>query len=120
MSTIAEERFFNPRLQVSSADEYAEIMENLKLPNPKMMDVAVPANLTIGKGIKSDPEIVAATLDTESAKARYYSENILFIDLREPKERARDGSIPGALHIPYPELQNSLNKGGVLNIIVKS
>ena len=34
----------NPRLQVSSSDEYEEIMNNLNLANPKMMDVAVPAN----------------------------------------------------------------------------
>ena len=44
-STIETERNNNPRLQVSSKEEYAEIMENLKLANPKMMDVAVPANV---------------------------------------------------------------------------
>lgn len=47
-STIGEEKRFNPRLQVSSADEYAELMANLELPNPKMMDIAVPANLKSG------------------------------------------------------------------------
>ena len=45
VSTIGEERAHNPRLQVSSADEYAELMHNLKLADPKMMDVAVPANV---------------------------------------------------------------------------
>ena len=44
-STIKSERNNNPRLQVSSKDEYADIMNNLNLPNPKMLDVAVPANL---------------------------------------------------------------------------
>ena len=44
-STIEAERNNNPRLQVSSKDEYANIMNNLNLPNPKMLDVAVPANL---------------------------------------------------------------------------
>ncbi len=44
-STIGTEKNNNPRLQVSSKDEYAEIMNNLKLPNPKMLDIAVPANL---------------------------------------------------------------------------
>ena len=44
-STIENEKNNNPRLQVSSKEEYAEIMNNLKLANPKMMDVAVPANL---------------------------------------------------------------------------
>tara|TARA_Y100000590_G_scaffold358515_1_gene413905 strand:+ start:3119 stop:3811 length:693 start_codon:yes stop_codon:yes gene_type:complete len=44
-STIENEKNNNPRLQVSSKEEYAEIMDNLNLANPKMMDVAVPANL---------------------------------------------------------------------------
>ena len=48
-STIIEERRFNPRLQVSSAAEYAKIMSNLHLPDPKLMDIAVPANLACGK-----------------------------------------------------------------------
>jgi len=43
-STIESEKKNNPRLQVSSPDEYAEIMNNLNLSKPKMMDVAVPAN----------------------------------------------------------------------------
>jgi glyoxylase-like metal-dependent hydrolase (beta-lactamase superfamily II) len=43
-SSIENERKNNPRLQVSSPDQYAEIMNNLNLANPKMMDIAVPAN----------------------------------------------------------------------------
>ena len=44
-SSIGKEKNNNPRLQVNSAEEYAEIMDNLNLANPKMMDIAVPANL---------------------------------------------------------------------------
>ena len=44
-STIENEKNNNPRLQVTSKEEYAEIMENLNLANPKMMDIAVPANV---------------------------------------------------------------------------
>ena len=44
-STIGSDKSNNPRLQVSSKEEYAEIMDNLNLANPKMMDIAVPANL---------------------------------------------------------------------------
>ena len=44
-STIAKEKNNNPRLQVNSVDEYVDIMSNLNLTNPKMMDIAVPANL---------------------------------------------------------------------------
>ena len=43
-SKIIDEKNNNPRLQVNSPDEYLEIMNNLKLANPKMMDIAVPAN----------------------------------------------------------------------------
>ena len=43
-STIEGAKNNNPLLQVNSSDEYIEIMENLKLANPKMMDIAVPAN----------------------------------------------------------------------------
>jgi sulfur dioxygenase len=46
VSTIGDEKRNNPRLKVKSADQYAELMNNLNLDNPKMMDVAVPANIT--------------------------------------------------------------------------
>jgi sulfur dioxygenase len=49
VSTIGEERRWNPRLQVRSAEEYAALMASLKLPTPKLMDVAVPANLACGR-----------------------------------------------------------------------
>src|SRR5262249_4635748 len=48
VSTIGEEKAFNPRLQVKSVDEYIELMNSLKLSNPKMMDVAIPANMKVG------------------------------------------------------------------------
>src|SRR5512146_1957022 len=48
VSTIGEEKRYNPRLQVRSVDDYVELMNNLKLPSPKMMDVAVPSNMRIG------------------------------------------------------------------------
>ncbi|HET7587246.1 MAG TPA: MBL fold metallo-hydrolase [Gammaproteobacteria bacterium] len=49
VSTIGEERAHNPRLQVASAEEYAELMGNLNLPHPRMIDQAVPANLRCGR-----------------------------------------------------------------------
>tara|TARA_B100000427_G_C15375321_1_gene536290 strand:- start:166 stop:858 length:693 start_codon:yes stop_codon:yes gene_type:complete len=51
VSTIGEEKRNNPRLKVDSAEQYAELMNNLNLQNPKMIDVAVPANI---KGHTSD------------------------------------------------------------------
>src|SRR5260221_5042770 len=48
VSTIGEEKAFNPRLQVKSVEQYVVLMNNLKLANPKMMDVAIPANMKVG------------------------------------------------------------------------
>ena len=49
VSTIGEEKRHNPRLQVSSMEDYVRIMNSLNLPNPKYMDIAVPANLACGR-----------------------------------------------------------------------
>ena len=44
-STIGNEKNNNPRLKVKSPEEYADMMNNLNLENPKMIDIAVPANI---------------------------------------------------------------------------
>src|SRR3954470_4880313 len=48
VSTIGEEKRNNPRLQVNGIDQYVELMNNLNLPNPKLMDVVLPANMHVG------------------------------------------------------------------------
>ncbi len=48
-STIAEERRCNPRLQVESWQELDLILSKLNLGDPKLMDVAIPANLQCGR-----------------------------------------------------------------------
>jgi sulfur dioxygenase len=48
-STIGEERQHNPRINLADEATFIEHMNNLNLPNPKMMDIAVPANLACGK-----------------------------------------------------------------------
>jgi len=50
VSSIGEEKSYNPRLAGKTEQQYVEIMNNLKLPNPTLMDIAVPANLACGKG----------------------------------------------------------------------
>ena len=49
-SSIGEERRYNPRISGHTEAEYVELMRNLNLPDPKMMDVAIPANLACGRG----------------------------------------------------------------------
>lgn len=48
-STIGEEKNHNPRLQVKDINAYVALMNNLQLPNPTLMDIAVPANRACGK-----------------------------------------------------------------------
>lgn len=48
-SSIGEEKRHNPRLAGKSIDEYVEIMRSLQLDNPRLMDIAVPANLACGQ-----------------------------------------------------------------------
>jgi sulfur dioxygenase len=49
VSTIGQERDYNPRLHVANEAEYVALMNALKLPTPKLMDIAVPANLGCGR-----------------------------------------------------------------------
>ena len=119
VSTIGEERAFNPRLQVKSSDEYVALMNALNLPNPKMMDVAVPANMRVG----FHQEEIARhgwSLSAREAMSVLGKSDIVFIDLREPSERERHGTIPGSLHVPYATLQENLGAGGILSGLAQS
>jgi len=113
VSTIGEEKAFNPRLQVKSADEYADLMNNLKLPNPKMMDVAVPANMHIGFA-QEDVARRGWSVAAEEALSLIDRSDVVLVDLREKREREKYGSIPGSLHAPYPDLRENVSKGGML------
>jgi glyoxylase-like metal-dependent hydrolase (beta-lactamase superfamily II)/rhodanese-related sulfurtransferase len=118
VSTIGEEKAFNPRLQVKSIDEYVELMSHLNLPNPKMMDVAVPANMRIG--LARDIAIGQGwTLTAEEAKQVLGKPEIALIDLREDQERRKDGIIPGSLHVPYPDVEEGLKTEGLLQNLAK-
>jgi glyoxylase-like metal-dependent hydrolase (beta-lactamase superfamily II)/rhodanese-related sulfurtransferase len=113
VSTIGEEKRYNPRLQVGSADEYVALMNNLKLPNPKMMDVAVPANMHVG--LHQDVlEKQGLSLNPRQAIAGLHRPDMLLVDLREASERAKHGTLEGALHAPYPSIEESLKPGGML------
>ena len=119
VSTIGEEKRHNPRLQVDGADAYVALMNGLNLSNPKMMDVAVPANMHQGL----HQEEVARrgwAVTAEAARTLIGSPGIALIDLRERTERARHGSIPGALHAPYPDLQENIQPGGILHELAES
>jgi sulfur dioxygenase len=114
VSTIGEEKAFNPRLRVKSVDEYVDLMSKLNLPNPKMMDVAVPANMR--QGLAQD-EIARKgwAVTAQQALGLVGQKNVALVDLRERTEREKHGVIPGSLHAPYPELQENIRPGGMLH-----
>ena len=113
VSTIGEEKRHNPRLQVKSVDEYVDVMGKLNLPNPKMMDVAVPANMRVGL---AQDEIARKgwAVTPEQAVELLGKPDVALVDLREDSERDKHGMIPGSLHVPYTTLQANIGKGGIL------
>jgi len=119
VSTVGEEKAFNPRLQVKSVEEYVELMNNLKLANPKMMDVAVPANMKVGF---HQEEIALRGWSTTPQQAIEIvgQPDIVLIDLRESSERDRHGTIPNSLHVPYASLQENISSGGALHELARS
>ncbi len=114
VSTIGEEKCFNPRLKVKSIDEYVDLMNNLKLPNPKMMDVAVPANMRVGLRQEEIARKGWAVSAAEAVALRGRND-VAIIDLREKSEREKHGVIPGSLHAPYPDLEENISAGGMLH-----
>lgn len=117
VSTIGEEKAFNPRLQVSSVEEYAEIMDNLNLANPKMMDVAVPANLKIGLS-QDEIEAKGWSVSAESALGLVGQPDVVLVDLRDKGERERHGVIPGSIHAPYTDFEENVGPSGMLHELV--
>ena len=70
---------------MKSVDEYVALMNNLKLPNPKMMGVAVPANMKVGL---AQDEIARRgwALNADAAMRLVGQPDVAFIDLREKAE----------------------------------
>ena len=114
VSTIGEEKAFNPRLQVKSLDQYVTLMNGLNLPNPKMMDVAVPANMRVGFAQEAIAQRGWAVSADEAIKL-VGRPDVTLVDLREKSEREKYGVIPGSLHAPYPDLQDNIQPGGMLH-----
>lgn len=109
MTTVGEEKRWNLRLGGErSVEEFAEIMANLNLSQPKKIDVAVPANLLCGalpqdwapveRSAGDVPEVTADWLVNHRDAAR-------MIDVRMPPELEGElGKIEGTENIPLPDL----------------
>jgi sulfur dioxygenase len=55
VSSVVQEKAINPRLAGKTREEFIAIMNNLNLPKPKLIDIAVPANRMCGI---PEPEVV--------------------------------------------------------------
>jgi sulfur dioxygenase len=108
VSTIGEEKKFNPRLQVSSAEEYANIMNNLNLPDPKMMDIAVPGNLKLGIDMTRQKNTNGLTV--EQFQNALSNDEYVLLDLREDSEIHRDGQLNNSIHVPFSKVSDYLIK----------
>jgi len=106
VSSIGKERTENPRLQVENAEAYAELMANLNLPNPKMMDVAVPANRACGR--ENAPPVPAGTGIRRTSARAVDVDKYRVVDVREAEEWSGElGHIAGAQHVPLGELEQA-------------
>lgn len=119
-SSVGEERKLNPRLnQSKTQEEFVRIMSELKLPYPRKLDIAVPANVRCG--LESAPDLATSELIHDWAPitiSRAGVPELTFeavqpaadsgarlVDVRESDEyRGELGHIPGAQLVPLSTL----------------
>ena len=129
VSTIRQERITNPRLAGKTREEFIEVMKNLNLPKPRLIDEAVPANRRCGleenerqdtvavretalpvRHEISPQEMVAEAkqhiteVNVAIAKQLVAEGNIVIVDVREESEYA-NGYIDNALLVPRGVLE---------------
>jgi rhodanese-related sulfurtransferase len=115
VSSVAEERRFNPRLgQGKSAEDFVRIMRELALPYPHKMDVAVPGNLQCGlpRAAPAAPAALergwapialsaAGGPELDGAGLHQHQAEVLVLDVREPDEFGGElGHVAGAELVP--------------------
>ncbi len=105
-STIGREKVENPRFAGRTREEFISIMENLNLPDPKLMDIAVPANLSMAGDLKQK---IAKDWLVSAEELEANRKNWNIIDLREPEEIAKTGTIEGAKKIAYTQLAKEID-----------
>jgi glyoxylase-like metal-dependent hydrolase (beta-lactamase superfamily II)/rhodanese-related sulfurtransferase len=120
VSSVAEERTHNPRVG-GAADErdFVGLMENLNLPHPKQIDVAVRANMRSGQSVDGKVQrpadwgplrqTYAGLLEIEPDWVAEHLEQVHVLDVRQPQEVQEPlGRIANAHLIPLNELKARL------------
>jgi sulfur dioxygenase len=122
MSSVAEEKAHNPRIG-GGADErdFVGFMENLNLPHPKQIDIALPANLRSGApadGKRPRPpdwgpvrQTYAGLLEIDAEWVAQHLQQVHVLDVRLPQEMQESlGRIENAQLIPLHELKARLSE----------
>lgn len=136
VSNIQQERTTNPRLAGKSREQFIDIMANLNLPKPRLIDESVPANrycgldeeerqaavarrehqgvgcelrmTTTGQDLVSEAKKHITEVNVERAKQLLAEGNITLIDTREESEYAA-GHIDNATLLPRGVIEFKVN-----------
>ena len=119
VSTIGEEKRFNPRLKVRDAEEYAALMAGLNLAQSEDDGRRGSRQHSSGPapGGGRAPRL---GLLRRRGEGMIGPPDVALIDLREKSERERTGAIPGSLHAPYADLQDNIDEGGLIHELAQS
>lgn len=123
VSSVAEEREFNPRLGGAlNESDFAGYMNNLGLPHPKQIDVAVPANMKCGRqeagqAPASEPDwgplsyTFAGIWEIQPQWVEEHLTELTVLDVREPAEFDGPlGHVPDAVNIPLGKLTERVDE----------
>ena len=120
VSTVTEEKKFNPRIGGDAREEdFAGYMNNLGLPHPKQLDIALPANLRAGKpdALMSKPTwapinvTFAGIPEVEPDWVARHLDEICVLDVRSEAEYSGDlGYIEGSILIPLDQLRDRIKE----------
>lgn len=118
VSSVGEEKRHNPRLGGGKTEEqFVEIMANLKLAQPKKIDVAVPANLNCGvkavataeASTEGPPFVAGEVVEVDPPWVADNADGVFLVDVRQPQEfRGELGRVPGAILVPLGELSDHI------------
>lgn len=122
VTSVGEERAHNPRIG-GQADErdFVGFMENLNLPHPRQIAIAVPANLRSGRPDDADMpraadwgpvrQTYAGLLEIDPEWVAKHLGAVRVLDVRQPDELdERLGRIVGAQHVPLNETKDRLDE----------
>ncbi len=132
VSCVYQEKTSNPRLSGKTRDEFIEIMDNLNLPVPKLINEAVPANLYCGideeealqiadsnefsqsnkdrrgvQGVINRAKQQIKQVDLATAKKMIQTGEVIILDVRE-KNEFELGFIDNAIHIPRGAVKSTV------------